>query len=67
VSCTLTAFNSPNRKRNTLLSTDGRGSLRSSVTAVWTHKALEGVVDLDIELDVEVDKAMARREGIDET
>jgi len=37
------------------------------VTAVWGPKALEGVVDLDLELDVEIDKAMARREGIDAT
>ena len=50
-----------------MLSTDGRGALRSSVTAVWGPKALEGVVDLDLELDVEIDKAMARREGIDAT
>lgn len=54
-------------KRNTVLATDGRGSLRSSVSAIWGPKALEGVVDVDIELEVEIDKAMARREGITET
>ncbi|BEI83571.1 hypothetical protein CcaverHIS002_0401750 [Cutaneotrichosporon cavernicola] len=54
-------------KRNTVLATDGRGTLRSSVSAVWGPKALEGVVELDLELDVEIDRAMARREGIEET
>lgn len=55
------------RKRNTVLATDGRGTLRSSISAVWGPKALEGVVDLELELDVEIDRAMARREGIEET
>lgn len=55
------------RKRNTVLATDGRGALKSSISAVWGPKALEGVVELDLELDVEVDKAMARREGLEET
>jgi hypothetical protein len=50
-----------------VLSTDGRGALRASVNAVWGPKALDGVVDIDVELDVDVDKAMARREGIDDT
>ncbi|GMK58830.1 hypothetical protein CspeluHIS016_0602720 [Cutaneotrichosporon spelunceum] len=54
-------------KRNTLLATDGRGTIRSSVSAVWGPKALEGVVELDIELDVEIDRVMARREGLEET
>jgi len=44
--------------------TDGRGSLRSSLTAVWGPKSLEGVIDIDLMLDVEVDAIMARREGI---
>ncbi|OCF30386.1 hypothetical protein I316_07993, partial [Kwoniella heveanensis BCC8398] len=53
-------------KRSTQLSTDGRGSLRSSVGAVWGHKALDGVQDINLELDVEIDRVMARREGISE-
>jgi hypothetical protein len=44
--------------------TDGRGSLRSSVTSVWGPKSLEGVLDIDIMLDVEIDAVMARREGL---
>ena len=54
-------------KRSALLATDGRGSLRSSVTSVWGHKALEGVLDIDLELDVEIDSIMARREGVSGT
>ncbi|WVW82358.1 hypothetical protein I302_104365 [Kwoniella bestiolae CBS 10118] len=54
-------------KRNVQLSTDGRGSLRASVGAVWGHKALEGVQDINLELEVEIDRVMARREGISET
>ncbi|ORX36000.1 hypothetical protein BD324DRAFT_642703 [Kockovaella imperatae] len=52
-------------KRNVMLATDGRGSLRSSVISVWGPKALEGVLDLDLELQVSVDPVMARREGLD--
>ncbi|WVQ62142.1 uncharacterized protein L199_000280 [Kwoniella botswanensis] len=54
-------------KRNVQLSTDGRGSLRASVGSVWGHKALEGVQEINLELDVEIDRVMARREGISET
>lgn len=50
-----------------MLATDGRGTLPSSVTAVWGVKSLEGVMPVDLDLDVEVDKAMARREGVTET
>ncbi|KAL7424703.1 ATP-binding mismatch repair protein [Cryptotrichosporon argae] len=53
-------------KRSTVLVTDGKGSLRSAATAVWGPKALEGVVDVALDLDVEVDRAMARREGVSE-
>ncbi|WWD09461.1 hypothetical protein V865_007585 [Kwoniella europaea PYCC6329] len=54
-------------KRNIQLSTDGRGSLRASVGSVWGHKALEGVQDINLGLHVEIDRVMARREGISET
>nr|XP_018267240.1 uncharacterized protein I303_01225 [Kwoniella dejecticola CBS 10117]OBR89398.1 hypothetical protein I303_01225 [Kwoniella dejecticola CBS 10117] len=54
-------------KRNVQLATDGRGSLRASVGSVWGHKALEGVQDVDLTLDVEIDRVMARREGITDT
>ncbi|ORY23204.1 hypothetical protein BCR39DRAFT_501064 [Naematelia encephala] len=51
-------------KRTTLLSTDGRGSLRTSVSSVWGPKALDGVQDVSLALDVDVDSMMARREGV---
>ena len=51
-------------KRTPMLNTDGRGSLRASTGAIWGPKALEGVLDTDLELAVEVDSVMARREGI---
>lgn len=50
-----------------MLATDGRGALKSSVSAVFGPKALEGVVELNLDLEVDVDKAMARREGIEAT
>jgi DNA mismatch repair protein PMS2 len=53
------------RKRNTVIVTDGRGSLRSSVTAVWGPKALENVLDINLELDVGIDRLMAKREGLE--
>ena len=51
-------------KRNTLLVTDGRGSLKSSVTSVWGPKALEGVQDVNLTLEVQIDRVMAKREGV---
>jgi DNA mismatch repair protein PMS2 len=53
------------RKRNAVIVTDGRGSLRSSVTAVWGPKALENVLDINLELEVGIDRVMAKREGLD--
>lgn len=54
-------------KRNTVLITDGRGYLRSAVTSVWGPKALEGVMDVQLDIDVEVDRVMAKREGLGES
>nr|ODN79100.1 DNA mismatch repair protein PMS1 [Cryptococcus depauperatus CBS 7841] len=54
-------------KRNTQLSTDGKGSLRASVGAIWGPRALDGVKDIELDLDVEIDRVMAKREGIIET
>ena len=49
-----------------MLITDGRGSLRSAVTSVWGPKALEGVLDVQLDIEVEIDKVMAKREGLAE-
>jgi DNA mismatch repair protein PMS2 len=46
------------------LATDGRVGLRSAIGSIWGPKGLEGIMDVDLELDVEVDKVMARREGL---
>jgi DNA mismatch repair protein PMS2 len=35
------------------------------VTAVWGPKALENIIDVDVELEVGVDRMMAKREGLD--
>lgn len=53
-------------KRGIHLMTDGKGPLRSSVGAVWGPSALDNVEDIDLSLEVEIDKVMARREGITE-
>jgi hypothetical protein len=33
---------------------------------VWGPKALKGVLDITVDLDVDVDQQMARREGVTE-
>ena len=38
--------------------------MRSSVTSIWGPKSLEGVLDIDLDVEVEVDAVMARREGL---
>ncbi|KAJ9099264.1 hypothetical protein QFC21_004145 [Naganishia friedmannii] len=52
-------------KRTNHLKSDGKGSLRSAVSAVWGVAALESLIDVDISLEVEIDKAMAKREGLE--
>ncbi|EIW72799.1 hypothetical protein TREMEDRAFT_25119, partial [Tremella mesenterica DSM 1558] len=53
-------------KRSTLLSTDGRGSLRSSVINIWGPKALEGVLDIHLEVEVSNDRPNLKRQGAQE-
>lgn len=50
-------------KRNTLLVNDGRGDLGGSVRAVWGSKAMDGVGDVDLVLDVKVNKMARRYQG----
>lgn len=47
-----------------MIVTDGRGSLRSSITSIWGPKALENILDLNLELEVGIDRSMAKREGV---
>lgn len=56
-----------NGKKTNHLRADGKTSLRGAVAAVWGAKAVENLVEVNMELDVEIDKSMARREGIDVT
>lgn len=52
-------------KRTNHLRTDGKSSLRSAVSSIWGSKSLENLIDLDLELSVEIDRAMAKRENLD--
>ncbi|KAH8093085.1 DNA mismatch repair protein MutL [Cristinia sonorae] len=60
----LTCTNQVKGKKTVLLRTDGSPSSRSSVSSLWGPKALENVVDLDLQFEVETEKAMLRRQGI---
>ncbi|VDB98135.1 unnamed protein product [Peniophora sp. CBMAI 1063] len=42
-------------------------SLRQAVSNLWTSKALEHLVDLDLEFEVEIAKIVMRRRGLDKT
>ncbi|TFY55610.1 hypothetical protein EVG20_g9258, partial [Dentipellis fragilis] len=62
----LTVSNQPDKGRKTVqLQTDGSTSLRSSVTSLWGPKSLENIVELDLEFDVETEKTVLRRRGLD--
>ncbi|THH15413.1 hypothetical protein EW146_g5056 [Bondarzewia mesenterica] len=62
----LTVSNHPDSGRKTVqLRTDGSTSLRSAVSSLWGPKFLENIVDLDIEFDVETEKSVLRRRGLD--
>ena len=47
-----------------MIVTDGRGSLRSSIISIWGPKALDNILDVNLELDVGIDRSMAKREGV---
>jgi DNA mismatch repair protein PMS2 len=55
------------RRKTNHLKSDGKGSLRSAVSAVWGNSALDSLIDVDMALEVEIDKGMAKREGLDIT
>ena len=48
------------------MQTDGSKSLKAAVTALWGPKALEKVVPLDLNFNVEAEKAVLKRQGISE-
>ena len=53
------------RRKSVQMRTDGTASLRAAVGALWGPKALEGVVELELEFGVETEKAVLRRRGAD--
>ncbi|KAA1473278.1 DNA mismatch repair protein MutL [Dentipellis sp. KUC8613] len=62
----LTVSNQSDSGRKTVqLQTDGSTSLRSSVTSLWGPKSLENIVELNLEFDVETEKTVLRRRGLD--
>jgi DNA mismatch repair protein PMS2 len=48
-------------QKSVQLQTAGASSTRASVSALWGPKALEQVVDLELQFDVEREKISARR------
>ncbi|TCD62462.1 hypothetical protein EIP91_006832 [Steccherinum ochraceum] len=60
----LTCSNTIKGRKTVQLRTDGTPSSRSSLSALWGPKALENIVDLDLEFDVEAEKSVLRRQGV---
>ncbi|KIJ49650.1 hypothetical protein M422DRAFT_160918, partial [Sphaerobolus stellatus SS14] len=54
----LTVSNHPEKgSRSVQIRTDGKGSIKSSVTSLWGPKALDNLVPLDLELDIDTERA----------
>ncbi|CCM04153.1 uncharacterized protein FIBRA_06315 [Fibroporia radiculosa] len=53
-----------NGKKSVQMRTDGAPSMRASVSALWGPKALEHLVELDFNFDVETERAVLRRRGV---
>jgi len=52
------------RKKSIQIQTNGTEGLGNSVTALWGSKALDNVVPLDLDLNVEPDSASLRKRGL---
>jgi DNA mismatch repair protein PMS2 len=50
-----------NSRKTVSLRTDGTPSLKASVSALWGPKAPDGTVELDLDFEVETEKAVLRR------
>jgi DNA mismatch repair protein PMS2 len=48
-------------RKTVSLRTDGTPSLKASVSALWGPKALDSIVELDLDFEVETEKAVLRR------
>ncbi|EIW78023.1 DNA mismatch repair protein MutL [Coniophora puteana RWD-64-598 SS2] len=63
----LTVTNTPEGgcvRKAVQLRTDGVPSIKSSATALWGSRALDNVVDLELEFEVETEKAVLRRQKL---
>jgi len=50
-----------NSRKSVALRTDGTPSLKASVSALWGPKALDDIVELNLDFEVETEKAVLRR------
>jgi hypothetical protein len=50
-----------NSRKTVALRTDGTPSLKASVSSLWGPKALDEIVALDLNFEVETEKAVLRR------
>lgn len=50
-----------NSRKTVSLRTDGTPSLKASVSALWGPKALDDIVALNLDFEVETEKAVLRR------
>lgn len=51
------------RKKSVQLRTDGTPTIRASVSAIWGPKALDNLVELDLQFVVETEASVLRRLG----
>lgn len=54
------------RKKTIQIQTDGSSSLKKCVTALWGPKALDNIIPLDLDVEVEPDAATLRKRGLNE-
>ena len=48
-------------RKSVSLRTDGTPSLKASVSTLWGPKALDDIVELELDFEVETEKAVLRR------
>lgn len=48
------------------IQTDGSTLLKNSVTALWGSKAMDNIIPLDLDIEVEPDSASVKRRGLAE-
>ncbi|KAG8949841.1 hypothetical protein FRC03_000214 [Tulasnella sp. 419] len=63
----LAVYNQPDKGRRSIqLRTDGTKSLRAGVSSLWGPKTLENLVPLELVMEVEADKHLLKRSGLQE-